>query len=75
MQRLVVLIFGVTAFGTMHQSAEFILLALFNQARSRRAALLGPGHGTHPRPDRCRRDRLTLWTHRSLVAHEVSVLG
>ena len=26
-QRLVVLLFGVTAFGTMHQSAEFILLA------------------------------------------------
>ena len=25
-QRLVVLLFGVTAFGTMHQSAEFILL-------------------------------------------------
>jgi hypothetical protein len=31
MQRLVILLFGVTAFGTMHQSAEFILLGLANQ--------------------------------------------
>src|SRR5215216_2791597 len=31
-QRLVVLIFGVTAFGTMHQSAEFILFGLLNQS-------------------------------------------
>jgi hypothetical protein len=32
MRRLIVLLFGVTAFGTMHQSAEFILLGLANQA-------------------------------------------
>jgi len=32
MQRLVILLFGVTAFGTMHQSAEFILLGLPNQS-------------------------------------------
>jgi hypothetical protein len=32
MQRLVILLFGVTAFGTMHQSAEFILLGLLNQS-------------------------------------------
>jgi hypothetical protein len=31
-RRLVVLLFGVTAFGTMHQSAEFILLGLANQS-------------------------------------------
>ena len=38
MQRLVVLLFGVTAFGTMHQSAEFILLSLLNQSAHWRAA-------------------------------------
>jgi hypothetical protein len=31
-QRLIVLLFGVTAFGTMHQSAEFILFGLLNQS-------------------------------------------
>jgi hypothetical protein len=31
-QRLVVLLFGVTAFGTMHQSAEFILFSLVDQS-------------------------------------------
>jgi hypothetical protein len=30
-RRMIVLLFGVTAFGTMHQSAEFILFALLNQ--------------------------------------------
>ncbi|HEX6757722.1 MAG TPA: hypothetical protein VF086_04800 [Propionibacteriaceae bacterium] len=43
MQRLVVLLFGVTAFGTMHQSAEFILLGLSNQAATGVPRYLGVG--------------------------------
>jgi hypothetical protein len=42
-QRLVVLLFGVTAFGTMHQSAEFILLALFDQSAAGVPQYLGLG--------------------------------
>lgn len=42
-QRLVVLLFGVTAFGTMHQSAEFILLGLFNQSAAGVPQYLGVG--------------------------------
>src|SRR5512132_2756550 len=42
-QRLVVLIFGVTAFGTMHQSAEFILFGLANQSASGVPRYLGFG--------------------------------
>jgi hypothetical protein len=42
-RRLVVLLFGVTAFGTMHQSAEFILLALTNQAATGVPRYLGIG--------------------------------
>jgi hypothetical protein len=42
-QRLVVLLFGVTAFGTMHQSAEFILLGLFNQSATGVPHYLGLG--------------------------------
>ena len=42
-QRLVVLLFGVTAFGTMHQSAEFILLGLSNQTAAGVPRYLGLG--------------------------------
>jgi hypothetical protein len=42
-QRLAVLLFGVTAFGTMHQSAEFILLGLSNQAATGVPRYLGVG--------------------------------
>ncbi len=42
-QRLLVLTFGVTAFGTMHQSAEFILLALFDQTGQGVPRYLGLG--------------------------------
>jgi hypothetical protein len=42
-QRLVVLLFGVTAFGTMHQSAEFILLGLANQETTGVPQYLGLG--------------------------------
>jgi hypothetical protein len=42
-QRLVVLLFGVTAFGTMHQSAEFILLGLADQAATGVPQYLGLG--------------------------------
>ena len=42
-QRLVVLLFGVTVFGTMHQSAEFILLGLFNQSATGVPLYLGLG--------------------------------
>lgn len=43
MQRLVVLLFGVTAFGTVHQSAEFILLGLANQSAVGVPRFLGIG--------------------------------
>jgi hypothetical protein len=43
MQRLVILLFGVTAFGTMHQSAEFILLGLLNQSATGVPQYLGFG--------------------------------
>jgi hypothetical protein len=43
MGRLVVLLFGVTAFGTMHQSAEFILLGLTNQTAVGVPRFLGMG--------------------------------
>ncbi|HET8915646.1 MAG TPA: hypothetical protein VFM91_08080, partial [Propionibacteriaceae bacterium] len=42
-QRLIVLLFGVTAFGTMHQSAEFILLGLLNQSATGVPQYLGLG--------------------------------
>jgi hypothetical protein len=42
-RRLVVLLFGVTAFGTMHQSAEFILLAVTDQAATGVPRYLGIG--------------------------------
>ena len=44
-QRLIVLLFGVTAFGTMHQSAEFILFGLRNQSATGVPAYLGFGTG------------------------------
>jgi hypothetical protein len=42
-QRLVILLFGVTAFGTMHQSGEFLLLGLQNQAATGVPRYLGVG--------------------------------
>jgi hypothetical protein len=42
-QRLAVLLFGVTAFGTMHQSAEFIMLGLPNQSATGVPHYLGVG--------------------------------
>ena len=42
-RRLVVLLFGVTAFGTMHQSAEFILLGLADQSATGVPRYLGFG--------------------------------
>jgi hypothetical protein len=42
-RRLVVLLFGVTAFGTMHQSAEFILFGLANQSAAGVPRYLGFG--------------------------------
>ena len=50
-QRWRVLLFGVTAFGTMHQSAEFILLGLSNQA-ARACRTTWEWYGAHPRSDR-----------------------
>ena len=57
MQRLVILLFGVTAFGTMHQSAEFILLSLLNQSGFWRAAVPGFRHRGHSCTNGCCRDR------------------
>jgi hypothetical protein len=56
LRRLVVLLFGVTAFGTMHQSAEFILLGLVNH-QLRECRGFSAWEPRSPDLDRCRRDR------------------
>ena len=75
MQRLVVLIFGVTAFGTMHQSAEFILLALFDQVDQGVPRYLGLGTALTLGLTGAGVIGLTVWARKKPRRHEVSVLG
>jgi hypothetical protein len=76
MQRLVVLLFGVTAFGTMHQSAEFILLGLTNQAAVGVPQLLGIGTALTLALTGAGVIAMTIWTHyKPPSARDVSVLG
>lgn len=75
MQRLVVLIFGVTAFGTMHQSVEFILLGLFDQAAQGVPRYLGLGTALTLGLTGAGVIWLTLWARKKPRRHEVSMLG
>jgi hypothetical protein len=74
-QRLVVLIFGVTAFGTMHQSAEFILFALFDQASQAVPRYLGLGTAVTLGLTGAAVIWLTLRARKKPRRHEVSILG
>ena len=74
-QRLVVLIFGVTAFGTMHKSAEFILFALFDQASQAVPRYLGLGTAVTLGLTGAAVIWLTLRARKKPRRHEVSILG
>jgi uncharacterized protein YhhL (DUF1145 family) len=74
-QRLVVLIFGVTAFGTMHQSAEFILFALVDQASQGVPRYLGLGTAVTLGLTGAAVIWLTLRARKKPRRHEVSILG
>jgi len=75
MQRLIVLIFGVTAFGTMHQSAEFILFALFDQASQAVPRYLGWGTAVTLGLTGAGVIWLTLRARKKPDRREVSILG
>jgi hypothetical protein len=76
MQRLVVLLFGVTAFGTMHQSAEFILLGLANQAAVGVPRLLGIGTALTLVLTGAGVIAMTVWARKQPPrARDVSILG
>jgi hypothetical protein len=74
-QRLIVLLFGVTAFGTMHQSAEFILFALPNQATVGVPNYLGLGTAATLGLTGAGVIWLTLRARKNPRRHEVSILG
>jgi hypothetical protein len=74
-QRLVVLIFGVTAFGTMHQSAEFILFGLFDRAGQGVPRYLGLGTALTLGLTGAAVIWLTLRARKKPRRHEVSILG
>jgi hypothetical protein len=74
-QRLVVLLFGVTAFGTMHQSAEFILFAVPNQAATGVPRYLGLGTAITLALTGAGVIWLTLRARKNPRRHEVSILG
>ena len=76
MQRLVVLLFGVTAFGTMHQSAEFILLGLASQAAIGVPRLLGIGTALTLVLTGAGVIAMTVWARKQPPrARDVSILG
>lgn len=75
-QRLVVLLFGVTAFGTMHQSAEFILFGLANQSATGVPRYLGFGTALTLALTGAAVISMTLWARkRPPRARDVSILG
>jgi hypothetical protein len=75
-QRLIVLLFGVTAFGTMHQSAEFILFALPHQSATGVPRYLGFGTGLTLVLTGVGVLWMTLWARRRPPhAHDVSIMG
>jgi hypothetical protein len=75
MQRLVVLLFGVTAFGTMHQSAEFILFALLTQSTAGVPRYLGFGTALTLVLTGAGVIGMTLWRRRNPRPHAVSIAG
>jgi hypothetical protein len=76
MQRLVILLFGVTAFGTMHQSAEFILLSLLNQSASGVPQYLGFGTALTLALTGAAVIAMTLWARkRPPRPHDASIIG
>jgi hypothetical protein len=75
-QRLVVLLFGVTAFGTMHQSGEFILFGLPNQSASGVPRYLGFGTALTLVLTGVAVIWMTIWARKKPPrAHDVSILG
>jgi hypothetical protein len=74
-QRLVILIFGVTAFGTMHQSAEFIFLAFLDQEGQGVPQYLGLGTALTLGLTGAAVIWLTLRARKKPRRHEVSILG
>jgi hypothetical protein len=75
-RRLVVLLFGVTAFGTMHQSAEFILFGLANQSAPGVPRYLGFGTALTLALTGAAVIWMTVWARkRPPRARDVSILG
>jgi len=74
-RRLVVLLFGVTAFGTMHQSAEFILLGLADQAATGVPRYLGLGTALTLALTGAGVIWMTLRERKNPRPHEVSIVG
>jgi hypothetical protein len=74
-RRLVVLLFGVTAFGTMHQSAEFILLGLANQAATGVPRYLGIGTALTLALTGAGVIWMTLWARKHPQPQVVSITG
>jgi len=75
-QRLVVLIFGVTAFGTMHQSAEFILFGLLDQSAVGVPRYLGLGTALTLGLTGAAVIGMTFWARKKPPrASDVSILG
>jgi hypothetical protein len=76
MQRLIVLLFGVTAFGTMHQAAEFTLLGLINQTAVGVPRLLGIGTSLTLVLTGAGVIAMTIWARKKPPsARDVSMLG
>lgn len=75
MRRLVVLLFGVTAFGTMHQSAEFILLGLSDQSATGVPRYLGLGTALALVLTGAGVIWMTLRERKNPRPHEVSIVG
>jgi hypothetical protein len=75
-QRLIVLLFGVTAFGTMHQSAEFILFGLPAQSASGVPRYLGFGTALTLLLTGTGVIGMTIWARKKPPrAHDVSIMG
>jgi hypothetical protein len=74
-RRLVVLLFGVTAFGTMHQSAEFILLGVANQAATGVPRYLGIGTALALALTGAGVIWMTLWARKHPQPRAVSITG
>jgi hypothetical protein len=75
-RRLVVLLFGVTAFGTMHQSAEFILFALLDRSATGVPHYLGVGTALTLVLTGAGVIGMTIWARRRPPrARDVSIIG